>query len=103
MELTRLSDASFLVKGFTNWKDAARVLAKHESGNFHKAATEALKATNDVAGMLSKAAAPTEKKNNREYLLKIISSNTFLWTSSLPYKVIGLIMIWIPTSISYCI
>ena len=53
MELTRLSEASFLVKGFTNWKDATRVLIQHESSNFHTAATEALKATNDVANMLS--------------------------------------------------
>ena len=60
MGLTRLSEASFLIKGFTNWKDATRVLAKHESSYFHKLATEAPKATNDVADM-SKAAA-TEKK-----------------------------------------
>ena len=59
MGLTRLFEASFLLKGFTNWKDATRVLVKHESSNFHKAATEALKAANDVADMLSQAA-PTE-------------------------------------------
>ena len=47
--LTRLSEVSLLVKGFTNWKDATRVLVKHESRNFYKAATEALKVTNDVA------------------------------------------------------
>ena len=57
MGITRLSEASFLVKGFTNRKDATRVLVKHESSNFHKVATEALKATNDVADMLSQAAA----------------------------------------------
>ena len=71
MGLTRLSEASFLVKGFTNWMDSTRVLVKHECSNFHKVATETLKATNDVADMLSQAAA-SEKKNNREYLLKII-------------------------------
>ena len=69
MGLTRLSEASFLLKRFNNWKDATRVLVKHESSNFHKVATEALKANNDVAEM-SKAAA-TEKKNKREYLLKV--------------------------------
>ena len=77
MRLTRLSEASFLVKGFTNWMDATQVLGKHESSNFHKAATEALKATNDVSDMLSKAAA-TEKNSNHEYLLKINSSIRFL-------------------------
>ena len=40
MGLTRLSEASFLVNGFTNWKDATRVLVKHKSSNFHKSATE---------------------------------------------------------------
>ena len=92
----------------------------NESSNFHKAATEALKATNDVADMLSQAAATealkasndvadmlsqaaaTEKKNNREYLLMIISSIRFLGRQGLPLRGDGLIMIWIPTSISYC-
>ena len=85
MGLTRLSEASFLVKGFTYWKDATRVLVKHESSNFHKAATEALKATDDVADILSKAAA-SEKKNNHEYLLKIISSICFLGRQGLPLR-----------------
>ena len=40
MGLTRLSEASFLVNGFTNWKDATRVLVKHKSSNFLKSATE---------------------------------------------------------------
>ena len=65
------------------------------------AATEALEATNDVADVLSKAAA-TEKKNNREYLLKIISSIRFLGRQGLPVRGDGFLMIWIPTSISYC-
>ena len=77
--------ASFLVKDFTNWKYATRVLVKHEISNFHKAATEALKATNDVADMLSQAAA-TEKKNNHEYLLKIILSIRFLGRQGLPLR-----------------
>ena len=65
------------------------------------AATEALKVTNDVADMLSQAAA-TEKKNNREYLLKIISSIRFLGRQGLPLRGDGPHMIWIPTSIGYC-
>ena len=101
MGLTRLSEASFLVKGFTNWKDATRVLVKHERSNFHKVATETLKGTNDVADMLSQAAA-SEKKNNREYLLKIISSICFMGRQGLPLRGDGPHMIWIPTSISYC-
>ena len=64
MGLTRLSEASFLVKGFTNWKDATQVLVKHESSNFHRAATEALKATNDVADMSKAAATEALKATN---------------------------------------
>ena len=40
-ETHQISEASSLVKGFTNWKDATRVLVNM------KATTEALKATND--------------------------------------------------------
>ena len=36
MGLNRLSVAGFLVKGFSNWKDATQVLVKHESSNFYK-------------------------------------------------------------------
>ena len=78
-------------------------MVKHESSYFHKAATEALKATNDVADMLSQAATEalkatndvadmlskaesTEKKNNREYLLKIITSIRFLGRQGLPLR-----------------
>ena len=60
-------------------------LVKHESSNFHKAATEAMKATNDMADMLSKAAV-TEKKNNCEYLLKNISSIRFLGCQGLSLR-----------------
>ena len=49
------------------------------------AATETLKATRDVADMLSQAAA-TEKNNNREYLRKIISSIRFLGRQGLPLR-----------------
>ena len=84
MGLTSISEASFIVKGFINWKDATRVLVKYESSNFHKVATEALKETNDVAD-ISKAAA-TEKKNNRKYLQKIISSIRFLGCQGLPLR-----------------
>ena len=61
--LTRLSEASFLVKGF-NWKDTTRVLVKHKSSNFHKTATEALKTTNDVADMSKAAATEALKASN---------------------------------------
>ena len=72
---TRLSEARFLLKDFTMLL---------EFGLNMKAA-EALKATNDVADMLSKAAS-TEKKNYSEYLLKIISSIRFFGRQGLPLR-----------------
>ena len=36
VRLTGISEQSFMVKGFTNWKDATRVFMKHKSSEFHK-------------------------------------------------------------------
>ena len=36
VRLSGLSEQSFVIKGFTNWKDTTRVLVKHESCDFHK-------------------------------------------------------------------
>ena len=42
VKLTGLADQAFLIKGFTNWKDATRVYSKHESSDFHKQAVAAM-------------------------------------------------------------
>ena len=72
-----MTEQAFLVKGFTNWKDATRCFSRHESCDFHKVCTAALASTVDVGDMLSQQAA-AEKKANREYLLKLLSSVRFL-------------------------
>ena len=51
--------------------------AKHESCDFHKSTAAALANRVDVADMLSKQAA-TEKQQNRQHLLKALSSIRFL-------------------------
>ena len=46
-KITGLAEDSFLVNGFTNWKDATTKFAKHESSDFHKVCAEALSSTVD--------------------------------------------------------
>ena len=76
-KITGLAEGSFLVNGFTNWKDATTKFAKHESSDFHKVCAEALSSTVDIGDMLNKQAV-TEKQENREYLLKVLSTVRFL-------------------------
>ena len=77
VRLSTYMEESFLVKGFTNWKDATRLFARHENCDFHKSSAAALASRVDVGDMLSRQAA-TEKQQNRQYLLKVLSSIRFL-------------------------
>lgn len=61
----RLAESSFLVDGFTNWKDTTTKFAKHESSDFHKHRSEALSFRVGVGEVLDCQAA-TEKRANRE-------------------------------------
>ena len=51
--MSGVSEQSFIIKGFTNWKDASRGFVKHESCDFHKQAVAALTNKADVGEMLS--------------------------------------------------
>ena len=77
--------SSFVIKGFTNWKDATRVFVKHESCGFHKQAVAALAKKADIGEILSKQHA-LEKSSNRIYLLKVLSSLRFLARQGLPLR-----------------
>lgn len=85
VRLSTYMEESFLVKGFTNWKDATRMFARHESCDFHKSCAAALTSRVDVGDMLSRQAA-TEKQQNRQYLLKVLSSIRFLARQGLPLR-----------------
>ena len=76
-KITGQAEGSFLVNGFTNWKDATTKFTKHENSDFHKVCARALSSTVDIGDMLNKQAV-TEKQANREYLLKVLSSVCFL-------------------------
>ena len=71
MLVTGQAEKSFLVSGFSNWKDA-----KHESSDFHKHCVEALSSV-DVGEMLDQQAA-SDREQNREYLLRLLSSVRYL-------------------------
>ena len=83
VRLSSYTEESFLVKGFINWKDATKIFAKHEISDFHKSSAAALASKVEVGDMLSKQAA-TEKQQNRQYLLKVLSSIRFLACQGLP-------------------
>ena len=85
VRLSSYTEESFLVKGFINWKDATRIFAKHEISDFHRSSAAALASKVDVGDMLSKQAA-TEKQQNRQYLLKVLSSIRFLARQGLPLR-----------------
>ena len=53
--LSSYTGETFLVKGFTNWKDATRIFRRHESCDFHKKSASALASRVDVGDMISKA------------------------------------------------
>ena len=74
---TGATEQAYLVKGFSNWKDGTRSFSKHESCDFHKVCAAALASTVDVGDMLSRQAA-SDKRENREYLLKVLSTVRFL-------------------------
>ena len=83
--LSSYTEDSFLVKGFTNWKDATRIFGRHESCDFHKMSASALASRVDVGDMLSKEAA-TLKQQNRQYLLRLLSSLRYLARQGLPLR-----------------
>ena len=85
MRLTGLAEQAFLIKGFTNWKDATRVFSKHEASDFHKQAVAAMANKADVGVMLSSQLAK-EKQSNREYLLHVMSTIRFLARQALPLR-----------------
>ena len=85
VKLTGLADQAFLIKGFTNWKDATRVYSKHESSDFHKQAVAAMANKADVGEMFSSQLV-REKQTNREYLLNVMSIIRFLARQALPLR-----------------
>ena len=66
-------------------KGATRIFSKHETCDFHQSAAAALTSQVDIGEMLSKQYA-TEKRANRQYLLKILSSICFLARQGLPLR-----------------
>ena len=72
-----LKGGSFTNKGFTNWKDAIRIFAKHESSDAHKQSTMCISSNTDIAELLSTQHAH-EKEQNHNNFLKVLSSIHYL-------------------------
>ena len=86
LKMTGLAEASFLSKGFHNWKDAIRLFMKHESCSVHKQAVSALSlTTRDISELLS-VEYYREKKENQAYLLHVISTVLYLARQGLPLR-----------------
>ena len=74
-------EAAFVSKGYCNWKDAIVAFRKHEGSDCHKSAIEAVvtlpSQCKDIEEQLSKRVA-SDKQDNRQRLLKVISNVRFL-------------------------
>ena len=74
-------DPAFIYNGFCNWKDATIGFKKHESSLLHLNAMEVMVGVpscyNDIAEHLSQQHS-SDKRNNRQCLLKILSNLRFL-------------------------
>ena len=79
----------FTVKGFNNWKDAITLFKKHQDSDVHKEAMEKLyilpRTTKDIDESLSQTHAK-EKKQNRQYLLKVLQNVRFIARQGLPLR-----------------
>ena len=69
-------EASFIVNGFSNWKDSMRIFKKHDASDVYKHAIEKLhilpRTTRDICESLD--AAHEEKQMNHKYLLKVLQN-----------------------------
>ena len=75
--ITGVIDRAFMVRGFTNWKDMTHSFSKHKSSKFNKVCSTALTCRVDIGDMLSQQCA-SQKRENHEYLLKVLSAVHFL-------------------------
>ena len=70
-------DPAFIIRGYTNWKDATAAFSTHLASRCHKEAVEAKEQTRDVGEMLS-TEHEREKADNRVMFRKIIQNICFL-------------------------
>ena len=82
---TGLTEHSFIISGYVNWKDATRAYNKHEASNFHKQAVNSLKKRTSVGELLSSQYAK-ETKEHRDYLIQVLSAICYLARQGLPLR-----------------
>ena len=74
-------ESAFVSRGYSNWKDAIMVYKKHEGSDCHKSSIEAIVTLplqcKDIGEQLSNQVA-SEKRDNRQCLLKVLSNLRYL-------------------------
>ena len=87
-EWVKVEEILLSVKGFSNWKDSTIGIKKHEVSVSHKGALQVMVVIpltcRDVGDMLVKQH-KQENKDNRQFLLKILSNLQFLARQGLPF------------------
>jgi len=82
-------EGALVVKGFCNWKDAIAAFRKHEESECHKSAIEAIvtlpSQCKDITEHSSKQIS-SDKRDNRQCLLKIISNARYLARQGLAFR-----------------
>ena len=91
MDIKR-GDAAFTNTGFSNWKDGTIEAKKHEDSACHKEALQLIvvlpACCPNVGKMLSKEYA-VWKKDNRQWLLKLLSNIRFLAQQGIALRGVG--------------
>ena len=76
------SDAAFITKGFSNWKDGTIAFKNHEVSSCHKEALQVIvvipSSCPDVGAMLSRHYSD-EMRNNRKFFLKIMATTQYMY------------------------
>lgn len=82
------AESAFITKGFTNWKDASVKFKEHANSKCHTDAmlvTVTLQATPDIGEVLNRQTIK-EKEQQRDVLLKILSTVKYLGPQGIPLR-----------------
>ena len=84
--LSNQVNKAFIETAYSNWKNAGRGFSNYQASEFHKAAHSALfPGTADVGERLSDVHSE-QKKENRQFLIKIISNLRYLARQAEPFR-----------------
>ena len=79
-------DKAFIETGYSNWKNTGKGFSNHQASEFHKAAHSALLPGTADVGELLYDVHSEQKKENRQFLMKIISDLRYLARQAEPFR-----------------